>query len=282
MYKFTDSSCVTQKGFQYFLPQNGKPSDWVEAPDPAKRDGNSCGVGRLHLMLNVWPIYAPANYRCFEAEGKELVGGDKEKKAYHKVRLLRELSPTEIDQGIDDVFTEKLGKPNIFLPIAWARTAKFLDRPIGEAWLSDNLLPIMKLLSKQGIVKVYRDSLGASLRDSLRDSLGASLRDSLRASLWASLWDSLRASLRASLRDSLWASLGDSLRDSLGDSLWASLRDSLGDSLRDSLWASLFYERGFALCNKPIPELTGLLDVWRAGACPVGFDRDDNMLVLTK
>jgi hypothetical protein len=138
-------------------------------------------------------------------------------------------------------------------------------------------------------VSVFTPKQIDSLRDSLRDPLQDSLQNSLRASLQDSLGDSLWASLEDSLRDSLWASLEDSLRDSL----WASLRDPLGDplkdslrfsfwaSLRDSFWASLFYGLGFALVNtQPIPQFHTLLDTWRSGNYPVGFDKNDNLMVL--
>lgn len=243
-YKFIDQNDCTQGEYKYNVPLNGQPGTWCSAPKNAQKDNAPCGVG-LHLMKSIWPVYAPAKYRCFEAEGKGLLGQDKEKARYRKVRLLRELSPQEIDQGVDDVFTARFGKSGIFLPVAWMRTATYLDRPLDTEQLITQIRPILRLLNcKDEIAFVSSDSLWALLWDSLRDSLWASLRASLRASLWDSLRDSLRA------------------------------------SLGDSLWASLFYERGFALAGQPKSELSDLLEIWKAGACPLGWDNKGKFLVL--
>ena len=109
-----------------------------------------------------------------------------------------------------------------------------------------------------------RDSVWASVRDSVRasvwDSVGASVRASVWASVWdsvgasvrASVWDSVRASVWDSVGDSVWASVWDSVRASVWDSVgasvgasvWDSVRASVGasvwDSVRDSVWAMLY------------------------------------------
>ncbi len=284
-YKFTNPKGCTQENFQYGLPINGKLGAWCKAPEGAIEDGVSCGIG-LHLMKSVCPRYAPRNYRCFEAQGWGLLGQDKEKARYRKVRLLRELSPREIDWGIDKVYESKLGKPGLFLSVAWARTASFLDRDVEESLILSYLQPLARLLNKGKQVEFIKM---ASLRDSMEVSLRNSLWASLRASLRVSLWNSLRASLGGNPGNSLWASLLGSLEVSLEVSLGISLRNSLRDSLRgasswgnlwDNLRDSLVYERGFALAGKSKPELQGLLEVWKAGACPLGWDKKGNFIVL--
>ena len=82
-----------------------------------------------------------------------------------------------------------------------------------------------------------RDSVWASVRDSVRASVWDSVGASVRASVWASVWDSVGASVRASVWDSVRASVWDSVRasvrDSVGDSVWAMLYSS-----HDAGWIS--------------------------------------------
>jgi hypothetical protein len=52
-------------------------------------------------------------------------------------------------------------------------------------------------------------------------------------------WASVRDSVGASVRDSVWVSVRDSVGASVGDSVWDSVRDSVGDSVWASVWASV-------------------------------------------
>ena len=245
LYKFTKENLTTTydgTSFQY------KIGEWVSAPGVAVPDGNDCGPNRLHLMKSINPKYAPPYFICHEAEGDGIIGESSEKAGYKRVRLVRTLTDEELDTGIDrDVWEKKLGRAGMWLPIAWSRKATFLDRPIDEGWVTEQLKPLHSFLGKKWMGVVCGD-----------------------------------ASLRASLRASLWSSLGDSLRDSLRASLRASLRGSLGASLRASLWDSLLYERGYTILGQPKPELEALLEVWKAGACPLGWDGSGQMIVIIR
>ena len=197
MYKFTDQNGRTRDQFQYPVAAE-LPSSWVRHPAPAKPDGNACGEGRLHLMKEVWPVYAPGNFRCFGAEGSTLLGENKEKAAYAAVRLMRELAAEEIDAGIDAGWAARCGQAGLYMPIAWVRTATYLDRPIDREMIAQLLAPFapsgcrfVRLQEIRSLRDSIRDSIRDSLGDSLWDSPGASLRDSLWASLRDSLWDSL-------------------------------------------------------------------------------------------
>ncbi len=169
-YKFTDANMTTRDNQTYCLNKWTKPIDGLTSSIP----GEACGPGSLHLMKMVRPTYAPSKYRCFEAEGKGLLGEDAEKARYRMVRLLRELSPIEIDQGIDNDWAVRLGRPGLYLPIAWARTASYLDRPIDREALGPVLSQVATLLGKPSTVIWVGDSLQASPWDSLGDSLRAS------------------------------------------------------------------------------------------------------------
>jgi hypothetical protein len=108
--------------------------------------------------------------------------------------------------------------------------------------------------------------------DSVRDSVGASVRDSVWASVGASVGASVRDSVWASVGDSVWASVRDSVGASVGasvrDSVWASVRDSVraytGSFFRPKEWKCVKHARGeypFQPC----------VDLWKAGLAP-SFD----------
>ena len=81
-------------------------------------------------------------------------------------------------------------------------------------------------------------SVGDSVRDSVRASVGDSVRDSVRDSVGDSVAGSVRASVGDSVRDSVRASVRDSVRDSVWDSVGDSVGASVGDSVRDSVYGS--------------------------------------------
>ena len=99
MFKFLDPTGATyrnDKPFYYILPRPDQEwSDWTIHPEPAEPDNCACGAGRLHLMKILNAQYAPHNWWPWEAEGDMLVGEDKEKAAYWKVRL-RRISPQRL------------------------------------------------------------------------------------------------------------------------------------------------------------------------------------------
>jgi len=207
-------------------------------------DYMDCGPGRLHFMKVPFPMYAPWPYVCHEVEPAGICLGESvEKAGWTGGRLLRTLSEAELDAAIETEFGRRFGVAGLYSPIAWARLYQpFQQQPPPAVQIEQQLQPFLRLLGRS--------------------------ESGLKIISIASLRDSLRVSLRASLGDSLW--------DSLGASLWDSLRASLGASLQ----ASLVLSTGSRLAGTPKPELDALLDVWRAGACPVGFS-GGSLVVLT-
>lgn len=92
----------------------------------------------------------------------------------------------------------------------------------------------------------------------------------LESSLYESLKDPLALTIGSSLKDPLEASLGTSLKVLLGESVWA------------SLCASLYYCCAYTLVGKSDEaiRLKPLLAFWRTNNFPIGFDKEDNLLVL--
>ena len=225
-FKFTDKNLQTQHAGnvqQYVIGEWVKPADGKMA-----QYGEPCGEGSLHLMKHMRPIYAPYPYLAHEAKGKGKMGEDSEKARYKEVKLIRTLTDDEINRAMDDDWASQLGRHGLFLPIAWARTATFLDRPVNQEKCRRLLKPLCCLLGKPSIIEFI------------------------------------------DMRDSLRASLGDSLRDSLRDSLWV------------SLWASLYFERGFELAGNPKQELQDLPEVWKMGACPLGWSKGKLQVLVLK
>ena len=190
-YKFTNLDLQTryEKHLQQYVL--GK---WIEPVDGIRgtKGGQACGAGSIHLMKVMRPIYISYPYLVHEAIGWGKLGEDEEKARFRKVKLLRTLSDEEIDQAIDDDWARRLGQKGLFLPIAWARTATYLDRPVEKARIEQLIQGIANLCQKPSKVEWKTgDSLGSNLGDSLRSSLQDSLWSSLRSSLWSSLWSSL-------------------------------------------------------------------------------------------
>jgi hypothetical protein len=95
------------------------------------------------------------------------------------------------------------------------------------------------------------DSVLKTGRDSVEASVGDSVQDSVEASVWASVQDSVWASVWNSVRDSVWASVWDSVRDSVKVSVWNSVKVSVGDSVygqHEAGWLS-FYSYFLEACN---------------------------------
>jgi len=264
LIKFTDQNLQTHHNKtvqQYTI------GEWVKPCDGFKSlKGNACGAGSLHLMKAMRPKYAPYPYLAHEAIGRGKLGEDDEKVRFREVKLIRTLSDQEINEGIDNDWTNRLGKAGLFLPISWVRTTTFLDRPVDTIECSRLLQGTIDLIGCNKPIKyLLTASSGASLATLLRDSLRSLLGDSLRDLLWGSL------------RGPSWDSLRDLFYDSFGNSLWG----SLDDLSYDSLWDSLLSERGFELAGKPRQELRDLVKVWKMGACPVGQAKN-SFIVLVK
>ena len=91
-------------------------------------------------------------------------------------------------------------------------------------------------------------------RASVRDSVGASVGDSVLDSVWASVRDSVGSSVRDSVRASVWASVLDSVGDSVRDSVYR-----CGYGLHDAHWIGFLETFGrFGLDVSRLAGLTGL------------------------
>lgn len=109
--------------------------------------------------------------------------------------------------------------------------------------------------------------------------------------------DRRRTLIRTRIGDSLWASLDSPGWNQYRHRIWQPFWDSLGilafasfgapqeDSLRADWWSafaesilhtgiSILVDRWWASASGP------LLDLWLAGNSPLGFDKDDNLVVL--
>jgi hypothetical protein len=187
--------------------------------------------------------------KVFEVRvGGEKVEINQYKMRYENIEILREVPRIELKELI---------KP----------LDKKLKFKYSEAMFPINplLLPRKKLMQKhKDLLREWasvRDSVGASVRDSVWDSVGASVG--------ASVWDSVGASVW----DSVWASVGASVRDSVRDSVW----DSVGASVWDSVWAymsSLFpniKQWKYIEHKKGINPFQSCIDLWNDGFVP-SFD----------
>lgn len=159
-------------------------------------------------------------------------------------------------------------------------------------------------------VKTFRASDAAALESSLWVSVWDSLEDTLEEALKPALADVLvktcleslapahRALLHPSFEDSLRSLVRNSLEDRFESVLWSALRDAFPDPLRRalretfvqsrrtklsvSLEALCFFSIGFIFAEKPVEAAAfrPLLELFLAGNYPMGFDKDDNLLVL--
>ncbi len=138
--------------------------------------------------------------------------------------------------------TEPADRPTAEAAIATMYRCGGLEPPQHIVWCKS---PLSMLLT--AAVLRRRDSVRASLRDSVEDSVRASVRDSVEdsvgASVGATVRDSVEDSVRASVRDSVGATVGASVgatvRDSVGATVRDSVEDSVGATVRDSVWDSV-------------------------------------------
>jgi hypothetical protein len=140
--------------------------------------------------------------------------------------------------------TERADRPKAEQAAKEAYKEANLTPPELIVWCDSPLsLPIV-----DSVLKTGRDSVEASVGDSVQDSVEASVWASVQDSVWVSVWNSVRDSVQASVRDSVkvsvWNSVQASVQDSVEASVWASVQDSVWasvwNSVRDSVWASVW------------------------------------------
>jgi hypothetical protein len=106
----------------------------------------------------------------------------------------------------------------------------------------------------------------------------------LAISMWHSLGGKLGAdeedSLRASLRTSLWTSVGVDLRTSLWGIMGNSMALNLRENLEYGLWTSLYFACSFVLLEDKSKAFANLLQLWKNGNFPLGFDQEDHLIIL--
>lgn len=170
-----------------------------------RRRHNLCAPGVLHACPNPNDSFVGASIPCraFVVEG-EPVTGDGKKFGFHELRVLEEVS--HLDRLFGWNYSEAI-KP--VHPFHIKPPKKITQRHI-------------RLLKEWASV---RDSVGASVRDSVWDRVWASVG----ASVWDRVWDSV------------WASVWDSVWDSVGPSVWDSVGayfGSLFPGIKNWKWAN--------------------------------------------
>jgi len=180
------------KGFQFKLGKKYVCDDFDTS-------GNECSKGFYAVDFNGL-VYAINNggrkHSVFEVE----VGGrSKEfnqfKRRYEEITIIRELTEDEIKTGL--LACEE--KEGYKVYEACYPIHPFVIEPIP-------LEDAKKLLQEwKKVVTSVRNSVGASVWDSVGDSVRASVLDSVRDSVWGSVGDSVRTSVRNSVWDSVMA-----------------------------------------------------------------------------
>ncbi|MFH1077900.1 MAG: hypothetical protein V1745_01280 [Patescibacteria group bacterium] len=132
----------------------------------------------------------------------------------------------------------------------------------------DNPIRGVRVFSGQDSFKAAREA--ASL---------ASYGDSLEGIALAVLNKTLTCSGDIELEESCWGVFWESFQYSLGRTVLSMMDDWFWDPFQDSLMHCLECIIG----GKPeeAPKFKPLLDLWLAGNFPIGFDDDNNLLVVT-
>ena len=92
----SDGSSHYDSSFFYSLPMAGGPGDWIQAPGDCPTDNEPCGPNRLHVCNQAAPRGGAEWGVPYEAEIEGVVGSDEFKTSARGVRLLRQISITEI------------------------------------------------------------------------------------------------------------------------------------------------------------------------------------------
>ena len=228
----------------------------VSPPQPNVAKG-LCSNGVLHASRTAEQCFIGAEIPCslFVVEGEPAIPFDGQKAGFtsgrYSLRVVKELDPaTHFKWRYNDVVSP-------LHPLAL---------PLRIPTKAD-----LTLLSKWA-------SVWASVRDSMRDSVWASVRDSVWDSVWASMrasvGDSMGASVWDSVWDSVWASVGASVWDSMGASVWDSVWDSVGASMGAYvgwIFAPVVPKWKCATYRKGTYPLMASVKLWQRGLVP-SFD----------
>ena len=112
------------------------------------------------------------------------------------------------------------------------------------------------------------------------------LRSALRAALLATYWDALSISLgdilRSTLNDTTRDTMVIALKDILSTAYWNAVGGSSGGALRIVVKDSIFYAIGLVIAKEQAEadKFLPLFDLLFAGNFPVGFDKDNNLLII--
>lgn len=123
-------------------------------------------------------------------------------------------------------------------------------------------------------VRTFGISRLRDLTESLVDTLNVSFDDILAHAFEEQQILSLMSSLGQLLCGEIWCSIDRAMLDALDETLKEALEDALEDSL--------FVPCCFLMTDKPeeAARFKPLLEIYLAGNFPIGFDEDDNLLVL--
>ena len=134
--------------------------------------------------------------------------------------------------------TEPTDRTQAEIGIVEAYRAAKLSAPT-IVWCGSPLSMVITRSTMLNTLPLKKKAGGKKTKDSVRASVWDSVGANVRASVWASVGASVRASVGANVGDSVWDSVRASVWDSVRASVWDSVGDSVGDNVRDSVWASV-------------------------------------------
>lgn len=130
-----------------------------------------------------------------------------------------------------------------------------------------------------------------TLHDEALDGVQRSLSHALEDDLWSLLTEALQRSFENShdwdfQRQRLWKTLKDQLRNSLGktdqEEFLLGYEEGFKWRLTNNLWDTFFFPCSFVLAGERhiASKFQPLMQLWLIGNFPIGFDKEDNLLVL--
>jgi len=244
----------------------------------ATADGLPCGHG-LHLAKEkhgpmkynaVWPWRL---MECSYAE-KDVVGQDADKVRVRKLKIERELDPTDIGLPRANQFFDRLERLKNYTGLKAQTPArkKNIAKAMYEHVKRLNTHPAaygrVIVLTR---VEFHGVAEWGSIWDSVRNSVSGSVWDSVSGSVWDSVSGSVRNSVSGSVWDSVRGSVWASVWDSVWDSVWASVWGTVRGTVRGSVWGSV---KGSVVLDDGISPFVLEHDILDYGAVLYGIDGD--------